>query len=196
MSNHDTKTESQKREKVRQLVNSIDFAFLVSQTGNGMLHGRPMSTAKVEENASVIYFAADRHSAKIEEIARDPNVFLGYADKGGMDWVSIAGTARAVDDRAKIHELYAAHWNNWFDGPDDPKLILIEVTPSVAEYWDSGSKVIAMAKYAIGTVTGKKMEMGENEKVTFGNAVRANVKREPAEASAVASKLNSPSEEL
>ncbi len=196
MSTHDTKTESEKREKVRQLVNSIDLAFLVSQTGNGMLHGRPMSTAKVDENASVIYFAADRHSAKIDEIARDPNVFLGYANTSGSDWVSVSGTARAVDDRAKIHELYSAHWNNWFDGPDDPKLILIEVTPSVAEYWDSGSRVIAMAKYAYGAVTGNKTEIGDNEKVTFGNAIRANVKREPAEASTVASKLNSPSEEL
>jgi general stress protein 26 len=193
---HDNKTESEKREKVRQLVNSIDFAFLVSQTGNGMLHGRPMSTAKVEENADVIYFAADRHSAKIEEIVRDPNVFLGYVNTSGSDWVSIAGTARAVDDRAKIHELYSAHWNNWFDGPDDPKLILIEVQPSVAEYWDSGSKLIAVAKFTFGAVTGKKMDIGENDKVTFGNAIRANVKREPAEASAVASKLNSPSEEL
>jgi general stress protein 26 len=191
-----THTESAKREKVRELANGIDFAFLVSNTGNGMLHGRPMSTAKVEAGASALYFAADRHSPKIDEIARDPNVFLGYVNSSGSDWLSISGTARAVDDRAKIHELWGAHWKNWFDGPDDPKLILIEVTPSVAEYWDSGSKVIAMAKYTIGAVTGKKMDVGENDNVTFANASRATPRKEPAEASAVASKLQSPSEEL
>ena len=63
--------------------------------------------------------------------------------------------------------MYTALWKDWFDGPDDPKLVLIAVTPEQAEYWDSHSRVITVAKMAFTAVTGKKTDMGEHAKVSL-----------------------------
>lgn len=161
---HD-KTEQEKRAKVRAMINDIRDAVLVTHSPDGGLHGRPMNTAEVEEGWDAIWFATQGGSGKVHEIKDDDHVYLGYAKSG--EWVSISGRARVVRDRQKAKDLWSPLWKNWFTGPDDPKLTLIQVTPDVAEYWDSGSKVFALAAMATAAVTGKHVSTGENEKVEF-----------------------------
>ena len=162
MSQH---TDAEQRAALRKIVNHGRTAFFVTTDVGGSLHGRPMANAEVTEAFDAIYFATQRNSGKVHELKNDAHVFLGYAAGGGLEWASITGTAAVLNDRSKIKELWSPFWKTWFDGPDDPNLVLIKVTPHHAEYWDAGSKMVVMAKMAISAVTGKKLNAGENEKV-------------------------------
>jgi general stress protein 26 len=159
------KTEQEKRAKVREMINSIRDAVLVSRVPDGSLHGRPMSTAEVDEQWEKIWFATQRDSGKVHELKDDDHVYLGYSKSG--EYVSVSGRARIVKDSQKAKDLWSPLWKNWFSGPDDPNLMLLEITPETAEYWDSGSKVFALAAMATAAVTGKHVSTSENEKVSF-----------------------------
>lgn len=154
------------RARVRELINRIGFAMLVTHSHAGTLHGRPMATANVEEQWDKLWFATQRGSAKVDELAHDDRVCLAYSGSGN-DWVSIAGRARLVDSLAKKRELWQPGWKNWFDGPEDPEMLLIEVTPEIGEYWDAHNRAVVLAKLALTAVTGKKTDLGDNEKVRF-----------------------------
>lgn len=164
MANSAEKTETEKRETLLKIINDGRTAFFVTEAG-GVLHGRPMANAKVEKDLRAIWFATRRDSGKIAEIRGDQKVLLGYANSGGSEWATVNGAAKLLDDKTKVKELWSPLWKNWFEGPDDPRILLIQVTPESAEYWDSGSKAVAMVKFALAAVTGKKFDEGENERL-------------------------------
>jgi len=164
---HPTPTEHQKRDKLRKILNDAKTAFMVTRTTTGGLHGRPMVTVQIDSDLDTLWFPTDRDSGKVRELATDSEVCLGYTNSTGSEWASVNGRARIVDDRALIKELWNPIWKNWFDGPDDPKLTLIGVAPESAEYWDSGSQILQMMKFAVTAVTGKRLDEGENEQVNL-----------------------------
>ncbi len=152
------------KSQLKKIINDSHTAMMVTH-GNGALHGRPMATAEVKEDLANLWFASQKDSGKVEELQSDDRVFLGYNNTSGSEWATVNGRGRIVTDRAKIKELWSPIWKNWFEGPDDPNLVLIEVEPDSAEYWDSGSKAIQMLKFAMTAVTGKKVDSGEHAKV-------------------------------
>jgi general stress protein 26 len=152
------------QQHVHELARDIGTAMMVTRAADGGMHGRPMQTAQVDD-AGHYWFATNRDSGKIDELVHDRQVCLTYCDSSGSSWVSITGTARIVDDRAKAKDLYTHMWDNWFDGPDDPELVLLCVHPDQAEYWDSASKAVTMIKMAAAAVTGDHYDVGENKKV-------------------------------
>lgn len=149
---------------LHRIVSAAHTAFLVTNSEKGP-HGRPMVTAEVKPDLAVLYFPTERNSAKVTELANDDRVFLGYVTGG--EWASISGQGRIVDNKAKNKELWTPLWKNWFSGPDDPNMVLIEVRPVTGEYWDADSKVVVAAKMAYTAVTGKKTEVGEHGKVAI-----------------------------
>jgi general stress protein 26 len=157
-------TDTKKREHLRKIINGAHTGLFVTHTIHG-LHGRPMANAEVDDVFEVIWFATKRSSAKIDELQHDSRVFLGY-QKSGTEWATVNGRARVVDDRAKAHELWSPLWRNWFTDADDPDLVLIQVTPESAEYWDSGNKLVAMVKFAVGAVT-EPMDQGDHQKLAM-----------------------------
>jgi general stress protein 26 len=159
--------QAEQRKTLLSIVKSANTAFFVTEGDLG-LHGRPMANAKVEEDLSTIWFATQRNSGKIAELRQDQKVLLGYSNSSGSEWATINGVASLVNDRAKIKELWSSFWKNWFEGPDDPNILLIRVSPQSAEYWNSGSKTLAMIKFTIAAVTGKKLDEGENQRVSLG----------------------------
>lgn len=165
MAQHTT-AEDQKA-KIREMINHIGAGMMTTLSREGTFHARPMQNADVEDGFTSVWFATQRHSGKIEEVSQDARVGLTYVDSTGKGWVSLSGHAQVVDDRAKSREVWRDTWKNWFDGPEDPEMILIEVTPEIGEYWDQDAKAIVYAKLATSAVTGKQFELGENKKVEF-----------------------------
>lgn len=159
------KSDAEKKQALAKIINDASAAFLVTRRPGDGLHGRPMATAKVENDLAAVWFSSDRNSPKIEELRADPRVFLGYTNHTGSEWATLSGHASVVDDKAKVKELWSPAWKNWFDGPDDPRIILIKVKPDEAEYWDSGSRMVMLAKMGIAAVTGAKLPDGEHGKV-------------------------------
>lgn len=120
-------------ERFEELLQRFDQAMLVSVAEEGSLHARPMAIA--ESDGAVLRFATSNRSAKAAEIALRPGVAVVMQGNGA--YLSISGAARLLDDRDRIRLLWQAAWKPWFpEGPDDPALVLIEVDPARAEYWD------------------------------------------------------------
>jgi general stress protein 26 len=148
---------------IRAIINAAHTAFLVTHNKATGPHGRPMATAQVDEKVEELWFASQRDTLKIEELGDDDRVFLGYTVH--TKWATITGRGRIVDDRTKAKEIWSDVWKNWFSGPDDPNLVLIQVIPEQGEYWDGGSKVVQMLKFATTAITGAKTSPGAHASV-------------------------------
>jgi general stress protein 26 len=158
-----------KHRKLQDLLLEFDHAMFVTRAADGQLRSRPMVLADVEAEGT-LWFLTQRESGKIDEIAGDQHVNVSL--QSSFKFVSISGTARAVNDRHKISELWNEAWKVWFpDGKDDPSLTLIEVRGNTGEYWDnSGTSGI---KYLI--EAGKAYLSGHRPEVDKDSQVHAKV---------------------
>jgi general stress protein 26 len=125
-----------------------------------------MATQQVEFDGDLWFFTAE-HSAKSSEVEHEHQVNVAYASAENNRYVSVSGTARLVHDKAKAKELWNPIVKAYFPkGLEDPELALLRVQVDHAEYWDApGSKVVQMAGFLKGIVTGQPPKLGEHEKV-------------------------------
>src|ERR1700754_1737452 len=148
-----------------ELMKKIGFAMLVTHDGDKM-RARPMSAYLERENNAVL-FLTDARRHKDEEIARNPNVNLSFADAGDQKYVSVTGTAAVSNDRAKIKQMFSLPAKAWWDSAEDPNIRVLKITPDDAEYWDSPGSVISYVKMATAAVTGTRPDLGDNRKVSM-----------------------------
>jgi general stress protein 26 len=131
------------KEHLKELLESFDTAMLITRCGE-LEHARPMAVAKVETHGDVttIWFVTSRDAPKSDEIRNDSRVSATF--QSGSRYVALSGTAELAADPAKIKELWKPTWKVWFpEGKDDPKLELIKVNVTDAEFWDNaGTKGI------------------------------------------------------
>ena len=153
------------KKHLEELLESFDTAMLITRSGE-KVHARPMALQKVE-GPSTLWFVGSDNSPKAEEIEQDSRVSCTF--QGKMKFIALSGTARLVKDRAKIEELWKPDWKVWFpDGKDDPKIALLEVTVTDAEFWDNaGTKGIAYVFEAA-----KSLLKGEQPKPVAGAHAR------------------------
>jgi general stress protein 26 len=131
--------------KLHDLLKDFGVAMLVTRTTEGQLRARPMAVADVQADGT-LWLMTDRHSGKMDEIARDSHVNVTM--QSSMKFVSLSGTATAVDDRRKVAELWKESWKIWFPrGKDDPNLVLVQIRGDAGEYWDNSG--ISGIKYLI-----------------------------------------------
>lgn len=161
------KTREESIEKLKTLINDIDFAMLTTING-GHLRSRPMSTQEYEGNDTLWFFTSDR-THKVDEIETDSRVNVAYSRPDDNVYVSVSGRAAISKDRAKMEELWNPILKAWFpEGLDDPTLCLLKVTIEEAEYWDSpNSKLVQLAGFVKAVVTGKPAEGGEYGRVSM-----------------------------
>lgn len=138
-------TGKEARDRVKELVEDIDFTMLTTQDDAGRLVSRPMSTREMDDNGDIWFFTSE-DTKKVEEAKADHDVNLAYCDAKGMRYVSVAGRASIVHDEAKMAELYSPSLDIWFeDGLDTPGITLLKVSPLETEFWEPAKNRIAMA---------------------------------------------------
>jgi general stress protein 26 len=151
-----TLTDSEKRERLKELMDDFDTAMLVTRTEDGGLRSRPLSIAHNDDDQERLYFSTAIDSPKVRELETDPSVNVCMQNK--RRFVSVTGLSRLVKDRALINKLWSETWRIWFPkGKDDPSLCILIVEPSEAAYWDASglegvTYLFEMAKaYVMGT---------------------------------------------
>ncbi|MFC7372818.1 pyridoxamine 5'-phosphate oxidase family protein [Fictibacillus iocasae] len=80
-----------------------------------------------------MYSPTSSETHKAEEIEENPNVhiLLGYDGDGyGDSYIEAEGTAVIRDDQEIKNKIWNEHMENWFDGKDDPKYVVLEIKPS------------------------------------------------------------------
>jgi general stress protein 26 len=150
-------------DRVWKLMKKIGFCMLSTHDGED-IRARPMA-AHIDRDEYAIYFLTDADSHKDEDIARNPNVGLTFADAGDQKYVSLTGRATVSNDRQKIKELWSTPAKAWWDSPDDPSIRVLKIAPKDAQYWDSPGTVVSYVKMFAAAMTDSRPELGDNVKV-------------------------------
>jgi general stress protein 26 len=150
-----------------EMLKKFDNAVLVTHTDHGSsLHARPMAIAETSEDGS-IWFITGSDTPKIDEIEHNPGIVAVMQQP--KQWLAVTGRGEVHRDRARIHKVWKEAYRAWFDGKDDPNIVLIRLNPTAAEYWDNAglAGVKFALKFAAAYVTGKEMR-GPNDVNTHG----------------------------
>ncbi|MDQ2664771.1 MAG: pyridoxamine 5'-phosphate oxidase family protein [Gemmatimonadota bacterium] len=151
---------------LRERIKDIRMAML-STISDGKIVTRPMSAQDMAADGT-IFFLTNVESHKVDEIAHYPSVNVSFCDSGSETYVSVAGSAKVTNDRALIRKFWNPFYKAWFEGPDDPTIRALAVTPVSAEYWiTKGGKIVSLLSMLASAVTGKDMEAGENREITL-----------------------------
>jgi general stress protein 26 len=110
----------------------------------GKLVSRPMASLARPEDGT-IYFVTRLGSDAARASEAGP-VNLAYADHRKNTYLSVSGTARVSQDRAKLRELWSMWTEAWLpQGPDGDDVALITVDPDDAKLWDATSSNLLYA---------------------------------------------------
>ena len=161
----ETKTRTEAIEKLAKLINGVGIAMLTTITPEGDLHARPMATQEVEFDGTLWFFTG-ASSPKVEHIEKDSRVNAAFSNPKDQVYVSVAGRASLVRDRAKIEELWNPSLEAWFkEGLDDPDLALLKIDVDGAEYWDAPHSVVAHIAGFVKSKMGGEPNVGDNQKI-------------------------------
>jgi general stress protein 26 len=158
-------TKMSDTDRVWELMGKVGTCMLVSWDGDE-LQARPMG-AYVRPDEHAVFFLADARHQKEDDIKKYSKVCLAFSDTSAQNYVSVAGNAEVLVDRAKVRELWGIPAKAWWTSPDDPNIRLLKVTPVDAQYWDAPGSTVAYVKMAAAALTGSRPTMGENRKVTM-----------------------------
>jgi general stress protein 26 len=157
-----TRSADQAEQKFLELLRGFDFAMLVSHAGQSQLHARPMAIASSDADGT-LWFLTGADTAKAFEAAKNSDILAVM--QGSSKYLSVAGTAELSHDREKIRSLWKESFRPWFDGKDDPNILLLALKPRDAEYWDNaGLQGVKFAlRFAKAYVTGGELTDADND---------------------------------
>ena len=112
-------------------------------------HSRPM-TAIVENESGPIWFFTGKDNAIVENLHKGNRAIAAFSSKGHDLFASIHGSISVSNDREVIDRLYNAYIGAWFEGKDDPDLVLLRFDPETAEIWFNESSLLSGVKMLFG----------------------------------------------
>lgn len=115
----------------REIISSVKYCALITIDSVGCTDIRTMNPFPPEDDMTV-WMVTNSRSRKYNEIKKNPNVTLYYANHTKADgYVTIKGKAVLVDDMAEKLKRKRDYWDQSF--PDWKYLILIKVIPERLE---------------------------------------------------------------
>ena len=160
-----TTTHDDQRATVAEIMEETRIAVLTYVSPGGSLVSTPMGMQDFDQPGT-IWFLTERDTDKVRAIEADPRVNVSFSSKSG--WVSLAGTARVSEDRAKLKELWDASAGLFMSGgPEDASNVLLQVDGTTAEYWESPGTVVSVIELARGLVGRGTPDLGDNDTVTL-----------------------------
>jgi general stress protein 26 len=149
--------------RVWELMQEIGTCMFITRDGD-VIRARPMA-GQPRETENAIYFLTDVTGHKDQDIADDAHVCLAFAHPGESKFLSVAGEARVLDDRPLIRALWNLAAQAWWEGPEDPKVRAIEVTPRDAQFWEGREALSTAVKLVAAATLGGRPDIGEQAKV-------------------------------
>lgn len=95
-----------------------------------------------------LHLATDRKTHKVEELKSNPQVFIlaGYEAGGSKELLEIQGTAELTKNDRLRKDLWNDDLKQWFNGPEDPDLIILDIEPYRIEYTPQGGERLIWEK--------------------------------------------------
>ena len=164
------KIHPQPTEDLKHLAKMVEGerqAMLTIAEPNGRLSSRPMTPLELDSTGTVWMFTSRKTLAHLFQDGHRA-VNLAYCNTSDSNFVSIEGSGRLVDDRARKEALWSPVARPWFPGGvDDPELIVLAITIERAELWDSpDSTVVRSIALAASIAAAKPVGLGDHAVVT------------------------------
>jgi general stress protein 26 len=152
-------------DRVWQIIERVGVCMLTTHFSGG-LRARPVEL-RLDRAAGLIWVVTDLPSEKEHEIETEHDVGLTVVGAKEKAYLSITARAQVRRDHAKAAEIWCQADNLWWQGPDDPNVCVLRITPLTAELWDGpASKTVAAFEFVKARLTGAKPNLGQNRKVT------------------------------
>lgn len=152
--------ENTPEDTVRSIMESTRVASLTYLDSAGRLVATPMGT-QTFEHPRTTYWITERDSDKVAHLRADARVNVFYA--GGDGYVSLTGTAKVVDDEARLKELWGTFTDSFMEGgPEHPNSVLLEVTAETAQWWDTPGAVATAVALVKAKVSGDETDLGDS----------------------------------
>ena len=150
-------SDDRARRRCVEIAQDARFCMLTGAAADGALHARPMTPQQVTDDLESWFFIS-RSSEQAVDLGARPDVNLSF--DGSSDWLSVAGRATLVDDRALVEEMWNPVVEAWFpDGAEDPDVLLLRVDAESAEYWKApGGRAASLLSFVKAKVTGEPLE--------------------------------------
>lgn len=114
-------------------------------------HARPMTAQRHEDTGSTLWFFTSTDNALVQRLGgRGGRAIATFVDKGHELFASLAGALREDTDRDMVEILWNPFIAAWYEGKDDPKLVLLRLDTEHAEVWLNGSSLVAGVKMLLG----------------------------------------------
>ncbi len=126
-----------------------DRTMMLGLTGVDEGHTRPM-TAQIEGEKGPIWFFTSTDSEIVQNLGASSRAIASFASKGHDLFACVHGKLSISKDRAVVDRLWNAFVAAWYEGKDDPKLVLLRLDAEQAEIWKDGSSLIAGIKMLFG----------------------------------------------
>lgn len=150
----DTETRS-----LHEVLKDFRFANLVTTSASAGLTARPLTVA--EHQGGVVRFLVDSEADWITDADSKP-VLLSLADPKGNSFASVSGTAVVQRNEDTIKRLYGVGADTFFDGVDDPRIRVLEVTATTGEWWDGPSGLGRKVALAVAHHAGDESKIGDS----------------------------------
>lgn len=133
-----------------------------------VLHSRPMTAIEVDVDG-YLWFFSSLQSDLVLDVSVQPNANINFSEPKDNFYVSLAGRAEFIIDRAQYEKLWSPLFKPWFPrGVDDPDLVLIRFDITDAMYWDSDiNRMVKWAKLLTAAATGNRPDLGEHGHIRF-----------------------------
>jgi len=149
--------------RVWRLIEKIEICMFASRDGDA-IRARPMRAIPREaENA--VYLLTDTDGHKESEIAANNHVSLIFAEPAHGKFLTVTGTARVLNDRTLIADLWNTDAEAFWENADDPRVRAVEVTPLDGQFWEGPHGIVATVQMAIAAATALPPVIGEQRKV-------------------------------
>ena len=112
-------------------------------------HARPM-TAQLDGEKGPIWFFTARDNGLVQKLATGGRAIATFASKQHDLFATVHGSVSIDNDRDRIDRLWNRFIAAWYEGKDDPKLVLLRLDAERAEIWLDASSMVAGIKMLLG----------------------------------------------
>ncbi|WP_338358614.1 pyridoxamine 5'-phosphate oxidase family protein [Yeosuana marina] len=136
MSNKNNTKDERKLEKIRNLIDDAKVVMMATRLDKIPFSVCPMTLQEIDQQGDFWFFSS-KESSHFADIEYDNRVQIMYSDEEKQKYMSIYGNATHIVDDQKIDELWDPSLTNWFEGKDDPNLVLLNINIKNTFYWDT-----------------------------------------------------------
>lgn len=113
-------------------------------------HSRPLTAMIEGDEGGPIWFFIGKPNAVVDHLSQNRRAIAAFSSKGHDLFASVQGALSISHDRTVIDRLWNPSIAAWFEGKDDPKLVLLRFDPEQAEIWSNENNLLASVKMLLG----------------------------------------------